>query len=452
MTILARLAALDRRRWLLLLIATALVTRFAWAVALSSRAPRFDERAYIAHAIRLAEGKGYVDGNGQPTAFWPVVYPAVLGAFYALAGQSPLTGVLLQGILGIAVCLLISFVGTAAFGPRVGRPAALLLAIYPTHVFYTTLHLTEPLFTLLLVTAVALLLKSLVRGTAAAAAGGLALGLAALTRPAILLLPLALPVWYWLQGRRRSTALALAVVVGCGTLAAVSPWLVRNHAVTGSWTTISTTGGYNFWMGNHPGAFGGYGMRKEINERLRDSTGYDYSRGYRLGLAHIAASPLRTAIRALRKVSYFFALETDGVLWNLKGLAQRPPMPVTLVLLGVANAAYVVVLAFAVLGLMGTPREHPLASLFLLLTGYLVLVTAVFIGDPRYHYALMPFAAVFSAKGFVEDWPVLTEAVKTKRPGARRRLLTWVAIIVVFVILIAANVVLKTLEFSALGR
>jgi hypothetical protein len=106
-------------------------------------------------------------------------------------------------------------------------------------------------------------------------------------------------------------------------------------------------------------------------------------------------------------VSYFFALETDGVSWNLKGLVQPPPRAVALSLLGVANSAYLFAICFAVLGLMYMPRTCPLASLFLFLTGYLVLVAVVFIGDPRYHFAFIPLALIFSAKGFIEDWPVL---------------------------------------------
>lgn len=128
-----------------------------------------------------------------------------------------------------------------------------------------------------------------------------------------------------------------------------------------------------------------------------------------------------------------------------------PPMAITLVLLAVANAAYAVVLAFAVLGLMGTPRKHPLASLFLLLTGYLVLVAVVFVGDPRYHYARVPFAVIFCAKGFMEDWAALAEGMKAKRPSARRKLLVWGAVVGVFLVLIVANLMLKMLEFSALG-
>ena len=34
----------------------------------------------------------------------------------------------------------------------------------------------------------------------------------------------------------------------------------------------------------------------------------------------ILNGPVEAAVRTFRKASYFFALETDGVLWNLKGL------------------------------------------------------------------------------------------------------------------------------------
>jgi hypothetical protein len=98
---------------------------------------------------------------------------------------------------------------------------------------------------------------------------------------------------------------------------------------TGNWTVLSTNGGHVFWMGNHPGAFGGYAYKQEIDELLREGNSYDYSRGYRLGLAAIAAAPLQAGFRAMQKLTYFFALETDGVPWNLKGLRQPPARAAT---------------------------------------------------------------------------------------------------------------------------
>jgi len=456
-----RIARLTQRRWWLVLIGAALIARLAWAVALAPREPRFDERDYIFHARTLAEGKGYINQEGRRTAYWPVGYPLVLAICYRVVGDSLLTGVALQMILGVATTALISVIGSEFFGPRVGRSAALLVAIYPTHVFYATLHMTEPLFTLLFVISAALFLKGLVRGAAATAAAGFVIGLAALARGVILPLPFVLLIWYWHQKWSFWKILTRTTLAICFTLIAASPWLARNHGLTGSWHVTSTNGGHNFWIGNYPGAFGGpTAYRTEINEQLRtpvgsipeeffpDGSGWSPSQGYSLGLAAIGASPTRALRLAFQKVTYFFALETDGVLWNLKGLPQ-PSKLIAVVLLGIANAAYLFVLTFAILGLMGTPRTNPFASLFLVLTGYLVLVAVVFVGDPRYHYALVPLAAIFSAKGFIEDWPVLWKGMKENDSGVRRRLFRWAGIVVVFFMLMTANVVLKFLEFKA---
>lgn len=429
---------------MLLLLCVAIVARIAWAVSVLPRTPVVDEQNYVGHAVRLAEGLGYVNGDGERVAYWPVGYPVVLAAAYTLLGQSELTAVSLQILLGIATCLLISILGSATFGPAVGRLAALMIGLYPTHVFYSTLYLTEPLFTLLVTAAQMLLLRS-VRSWPAAIFAGLTLGCATLVRPAAMLLPGFLYVWYWIQGLRRQ-ALVVTLLVGCGMLAAISPWLARNHDLTGRWTVVSTTGGYNFWIGNHPGAFGGYAYSREILSALRGGDRDDLSRGYRLGVEAILNRPMEAAVRMARKASYFLALETDGVLWNLNGLPARPPMSVTLALLGLANAGYAVVLALAVLGMLTTARGHPLGSLFLIVSGYYVLIALVFFGDPRHHYPLLPVATIFGAKAMAQDLPAILERKN------RRLLARWAAIVAGFLLLMAANVMVKMAEMKALGR
>lgn len=440
--LLGRLSALSERRWILLLLCVAIVARIAWAVSVLPRTPVVDEQNYVGHAVRLAEGLGYVNGDGERVAYWPVGYPVVLAAAYTLLGQSELTAVSLQILFGIATCLLISILGSATFGPAVGRFAALMIGLYPTHVFYSTLYLTEPLFTLLVTAAQMLLLRSL-QSWPAAVFAGLALGCATLVRPAALLLTGFVYLWYWIQGLRRR-ALVQTLLVGCGTLAAISPWLARNHDLTGRWTVVSTTGGYNFWIGNHPGAFGGYAYSREILSALRD--GDDLSHGYRLGVEAILNRPMEAAVRMVRKASYFLALETDGVLWNLNGLPARPALPVTLALLGAANAGYVVVLALAVLGMLTTARGHPLGSLFLVISGYYVLIALAFFGDPRHHYPLLPVATIFAARAVVQDLPAILERKN------RRLLVVWAVIVAGFLALMAANVMIKMAEMKALGR
>ena len=452
-----RLASLTPARWWLLLISIALLTRLAWAAAMAPRQPYTDEVHYISHARSLAEGKGYVDESGRPTAYWPVGYPALLSVFYRLGGESQAANTILQIALGIATAVILAWLGTMAFGPRIGRSAALLLAIYPNHVFYSTLNLTEPLFCFFVTASAALLLRGSRAVDRAAnqvlplASAGIALGLGALVRPVLLLFPVVLPVWFWRLRWPMSKLLSQTALVAFGTLLTVGPWVLRNHAVTGAWFTISSTGGDNFWAGNYPGSLGGYAHPRQINEQVRWGTGDDEAREYSLGLHAIAQQPARAFLRVFQKASYFFALETDGALWNLKGFRQ-PPLLLAVVLLGLANAAYLLVVTFAVLGIIRTPARHPLLSLFLLLTGYLVLVTIVFFGDPRYHYALLPLALIFAVKGWLDGLPWLRKPFDIKDQQRRRQLAMWGAVVGCYLLLIAVNLVLKFLEFRQYVR
>jgi 4-amino-4-deoxy-L-arabinose transferase-like glycosyltransferase len=205
MTAADRLASLTPARWWLLLITIALLTRLAWAFAMAPRQPFTDEIHYISHAPSLAEGKGYVDESGRPTAYWPVGYPALLSIFYRLGGYSQAANTILQIALGIATAVIFALIGTMAFGPRIGRPAALLLAIYPNQVFYSTLNLTEPLFGFFVIASVALLSRSsreLDRGgnqVLLLAAAGITIGLASLVRSVLVLFPVVLLAWFWIR-------------------------------------------------------------------------------------------------------------------------------------------------------------------------------------------------------------------------------------------------------------
>lgn len=379
-----------------------------------------------------------MDSEGRPTAFRPVGYPAALAAVFAFAGPGLAASVALQVVLGVATCVLISQIGTVAFGPRVGGLAGLLLAAYPTHVAYSTLHLSEPLFALLMVLCVPLLLRAGVSLRAAVAAG-LVLGLAGLVRPMFLPFPLA--VYFALRAHApdRRARLVRTVLIGAVSMSVVLPWALRNGREVGRWAP-STSGGQAFWAGNQPGALGGYAAARDITAQIPGTSMVDHSAGYGLGVAAIAEAPLDALVRAVFKISYTFALETDGVLWNLKGLPTMPPLGTTLALLAVANLAYVVLLGFAVLGTLTT--SHPLRGLFVTLAAFVAVMSAIFHGDPRFHHALVPFATVFAAKGMLHDWSA------ARRPAEARLKRRWLAIWAAFVALMILNLALKAIEIQ----
>jgi 4-amino-4-deoxy-L-arabinose transferase-like glycosyltransferase len=440
--------SLGERQWLLGLAVVAVILRIGWVGLMVERQPRFDETAYIGHALRLARGEGYVDEEKRKVAYWPVGYPLSLAAAYRLTGTSRGTAVGLQIGIGTLTCLLLYLLGKKTFGTSIARLGSLLLAIYPNQVFFSSLYLTEPLFTLLLLGAFAFLLRSLSGGVWARVAAGVLLGFAILTRPAIILLPLALPLLYVGQGWRLRHALGASIIVVGSTLATISPWMLRNHQISGRWTDISTSGGDNFWVGNNPSALGGYGRPKDIYAPLRDGTEINWQRGYRLGWTTIREAPWSAVIRSFQKVTYFFALETDGVVWNLKGLQRPVPLLWTLVLLLVANTAYILVLSTGLLGLLSPPRPSAMTSLFILLSAYLVGITVVFFGDPRYHFPLIPLLVLFSSKALLADWPRLLTAFRQGEIWSKGRIFVWAATMSLFVLMMAGNLWLKYLELQ----
>lgn len=442
------LTALSPRRWTVLLAVVAIGTRLLWVACLPERTPRFDETAYVAHARALAEGRGYVDANRRPTAYWPVGYPVLLAAGFRLFGTGPAVGAAIQTILGTLTCLLVSLIGTRAFGRLIGRTAALGLAVYPTHVFYTTLYLAEPLGAMLV--ALATWLVVFAKRHVALVTGGMALGIAVLARPVLVALPLALPAWSLRRDASRTAGWLRVLLVASGMVLTVGPWVVRNHREVGAWT-VSTTGGHTFWIGNHPGAFGGYRHDGTITERLRVNGELQYDRGFRLGLNAIADAPLRAAVRLLQKASYFFALETDGVLWNLKGLMSPTPPVVTLVLVGLAGVGYITVTALALLGVAGSSPGDSLTRWFVVLATYQLAMAMIFLGDPRYHFALVPIAMIFAAKGLFEWIPRLRSAEGRAGDETRRVATRWSVLLVSFSVLVIVNLALKVLEARILG-
>ena len=155
-------AARRTRRRLLVIVAVGAGLRLAW-VLFASRDPQglVDPAFYRRYAEQLAAGDGYVLVNGEPTAYYPVGYPAALAALFTVVLRTPLpddlalaTG-LFQLVLGVATIVLTYVVGRRLFDDRVGLIAAGIVAVFPNLIFHTAVPLTETLFIFLVMAALA---------------------------------------------------------------------------------------------------------------------------------------------------------------------------------------------------------------------------------------------------------------------------------------------------------
>jgi len=232
--------------------------------------PADDGSFYHAVAIRIARGAGYTwawpDGVVTHAAHYPVGYPALLGAFYAILGATPLSAMLVNALFG---ALLVVGIHTCAlrFGsPRRARLAALIVALHPTLILYTAAVMTEAVAAsvLVLLASFAFFVRDTARGWPWRLVLGLFGALLVLIRPQLLpMVPLlgavAVAVPSEVSGLRAwAPRLVGSAQVLLVTLACCAPWTLRNCAKMDGCVFVSANGGWNLLIGTLPEGRGSF--------------------------------------------------------------------------------------------------------------------------------------------------------------------------------------------------
>ncbi len=217
--------------------------RLAYAIASGALAhPQTWEQEEL--ATNLVEHHAYVFTSGDFTyrSYTEPMYPFLAAAVYLATNHNQTALVLLQLVIAAAT---IRVVGTLPHG----EIAALLLAIHPGFIRYSSVLHPFVLDSFFFVAAAAALLRfrhepTLRRGIAAA----LLIGLGALTRPTILLylVPLC-----WIARR-----VPRMLLLGFIALAVVAPWTIRNAVVHHTFMLTRSGSGLVFWLGNNPHSTG----------------------------------------------------------------------------------------------------------------------------------------------------------------------------------------------------
>lgn len=226
-----------------------------------------DRDAYLAIAQNVADGNGFTTTDAEhPTAYRPPLYPLLIAVVFKLGGCPVAVGVL-QLLLGTATVFLTAMLGQRLGLRRAAWIAALLVAVDPLSIGYTTFPMTETFFTFLVVLMMMMTIparlshesiplgrdRRLRSGLVPILLGGL-FGLCALCRPTIWAYGLfACAIWMRNavtsgNGIRRQIPWSLLL----STAVVVSPWLIRNLKVFGRPILTTTHGGYTLLLGNNP--------------------------------------------------------------------------------------------------------------------------------------------------------------------------------------------------------
>lgn len=258
-----------RARDALVLGVVALALRLIVVAYAAGRFPPADDGSfYDVVASRIARGLGYTwawpDGAVTYAAHYPVGYPAMLAAGYALFGARPVVAMVLNALVGACGTVATHALAARRANRRGAVAAALLVALEPALVLYTPALMTEAVAGELVLIAAASATSGRLTVLTRTLVAGLVMGGASLVRPQLLLVtPAVGALLAWRDPSLRASgrgALALTLLA----VATCLPWTLRNCERIQSCAFVSANGGWNLFIGASPLGEGGWAPLERI--------------------------------------------------------------------------------------------------------------------------------------------------------------------------------------------
>jgi 4-amino-4-deoxy-L-arabinose transferase-like glycosyltransferase len=391
-----------------ILVAAALLFRVVYWVLASKSAflhtPVVDASFFDIWARTLAAGNVF-----QAQVFFkPPLYAYLLSWFYQ-AGFS-MTGILvLQMLVGSVTVLLTFAIGRLVFTPRIAFSGALIAALLPILPFFETQLLGETWTTPLTLGALLLVLR-VVNGKTKAVRrtqlfAGLLMGLAALGRPNLMLLIVAVAAWLWWWGRSEKAVISIGSIglLLAGFLLAISPATIHNLKY-GEFSLISANLGSNLVAGNSDTADGVSAIPvgvlwDDLQLQSKQAGAENPAQASRFltgrALKWMAANPGRTLALVGKKVLLLVNAQEGRNNINPVWFAREEGV----FLLARWWPATWLMLPVAILGLAYFRRWQPGGNLLL----WVVLIQAAailpFFVNARFRLPLLPLMALFAAAG-----------------------------------------------------
>lgn len=209
-----------------------------------------DTPVYLVMARNLMRSREYSTTRAgkvlEPSCFKPPAYPAFLATQIALGVGDYATLRVVQGFADSLSAALVFMAAWFTFRRRSAALAAgLLMALSPFNIHYSRALLSDWLGSTLMAAAFICLAAGMARqrhlGLIASAA---LMGLAALTRAAVMLFPLVVApfILFAFPGRRWKARLAAAAVFLLVFASVVGVWTLRNYRVSGQFIAVSVSG------------------------------------------------------------------------------------------------------------------------------------------------------------------------------------------------------------------
>ncbi len=344
--------------------------------------------------------------DGIPTAYRPPGFPFFLSRLYLIFGHHPQLGVAANIVFSLAIIVLSYLIVRKIWNEQIARWSVIILTFFPSQILFVNLLTTEPLFTAIFLASIYLIIFASGRtkiGWHFLFTGGLLLGLAALTRPLVLVYPIIYIIFLYFKKRDILTTAKSSAIIIIGFLIVITPWMMRNYFLKGSFT-ISTNSGINFLIGNQPGS--GMGWNQPVTDEfsIGDPTQEIYidSIGWSRGWQYIKSDPVAFFIRGILKVMYFYAVDMEGLGYELVKAADENRFDIYVLSAFITESYYILILLFSFMGLFfiyarDRRLRNPGGFLFWSTILFWTIVHFVFFADGRFHFPIIPIISAFAA-------------------------------------------------------
>ena len=398
------LAGMDRRRYVVCLLALSFVLHFVVLRILES-IPSPDSPDMYGSWVFFGEDKSAMYTPGDRLVGMVVKF---------LLGGSPLATILYVSVMVTFACWMVYRLGSMAFGESAGRLAGLLLCFLPSWLLYGNLEYDLLLGTLLLLLAYMFFVRPpSTHKWWYLALYGLVLGFACLVKPICQLFPIVAFVVYLATRSSVVQTVKKTVVITVFMVLAISPWTIRNYRTFGKFVFISTNFGTVLLTANNPDADGREMMMKpkpwekdevEVNKRQ-----------IREAIEWIRNNPASFLKLAAFRVGWVWGADSGFVSNNLY---EKVSDPVLNAVRGVVQVFYLTLVMVWVLGLFIYRRE-----IFGSVIGLTCLATIVYIwglhlvcqASGQHHLPVLPFMIILIGGILVHRAGEATEPLRLNR-------------------------------------
>lgn len=343
------------------------------------------------------------------------LYPFFLGFLLAVSGKSLVFVRLIQLLLGGLIVFSTYRLAERFAERRSALFCAALLILYPVMTYFEGELLLDFLFSLFAVMTVHFLIDDRRERPVIV---GLFFGLAALTRPTILVfLPIIIVYYLYRKSNQMRTHRIRSALIFFTTLVVIiSPVTIVNGVYSGQFILISYQGGINFYIGNNPDAdgvtsnlppFGSDWTLEDASYVVSRETGEERSFAsqssfwYKKGLRFIADHPGQFAGLFVRKLAFLFSgIEISNNRPLAEAVFDNP-------LLSKLPIRFSLLVALAILPLfLANRNRQQMYLLYAMIILYAVVISLFFVSS-RFRLPMVPFVAILSGWGISSLWETI---------------------------------------------